>query len=331
MKKRIMISLCVCLAVISCDVYDSDDSSEESTDNFSDDDAIEAVGYPMDATLKQDGSLVVLYSLYESGTEGASSSLIWFDDAQKPVKTIDLSLDFPHTLDLYGQDVLISDSNNNRLVIYSEDSGNVEEINFEGWENDTVWPNDADFTSDGNIIFSDLFNATINKITPDGELIWTRFPYTHSGELSNPGTDELHDPDELSNGNLIYCLSKSGQIVEIDENNDVVWYYNEDLFWPKSVQRLDPGSTLITDLNHIIEIDEQGDVIWEYISPSSGCMNAERLDGGNTLTGTNNVALIAPDGTILWELDPAYNHKSMISDKPDHRLMLLKSIGYLNG
>ena len=119
--------------------------------------------------------------------------------------------------------------------------------------------------------------------------------------------------------------------MEINENDEVVWVYNEDLLWPKSVQRLESGSTLITDMGHIVEVDPNGSIIWEYVLPFNGGMNDERLSDGNTLTGTNHVALIAPDGTIIWELDPAFSTKSGLAVKPNHRLEMLRSIGYLNG
>jgi hypothetical protein len=342
MKKSFLLLVLALILTISCgdanddndesgnEADDADDDDVSSADDDDDDDIDEGLGWPIDAILNEDGSLLVLYAANSETDPGINSALVWFDDARKPIRQIEAGLDFPHTLDVFGGDILISDSMNQRLVIVSASGDEVEEINFEDWENDTVWPNDADFTPDGDIIFSDLFGMTINKITPDGELIWQRRPIAGTPDNPAPLDDEIHDPDELPNGNLIFCLSRSGVVVEINENDEVVWEYNEDLLWPKSVQRLESGSTMITDAGHIVEVDPNGSIIWEYVFPFGGGMNAERLSDGNTLTGTNHVALIAPDGTIIWELDPAFNNKRGLAVKPNHRLEMLRSIGYLN-
>ncbi len=305
-------------------------SSNDDDENTPDDgiDLGDDLGWPIDAQLLDDGSLVVLYtsSAYEKDPN-ESSSLAWFDRDLRPVRQIKPEMGFPHTMDYDGKDLLISDSENSRLLLVSKDGSTVRSVEFEEWESGAVWPNDADFTMDGNILFSDLLYNRIYKIAPSGELIWARDAVMDRGR--SPGaSDELHDPDELADGHLIYCLSKSGQVVEVDENDEVVWRYDTDLNWPKSVQRLSSGTTLITDLDHIIEVAPDGQIVWNN---SLGGMNTIRYDDGNTLNGTWHVRMIAPDGTVLWELAPQFQDpKSGRPSENDHRKLLLRSLGYLN-
>jgi len=294
-------------------------------ENVADDDRLSEVpiptGAPIDAVLLDDGSLIVLYTNATNDTD-ESTGLVWFDALQQPQRSLMGHFSFPHTLDVKDGRAVISDSMNGRLVILELNTNEMKVIDFENIPT-MLNPNDADFTESGNILFSDLQTGSIIKVTPEGEILWMM-------QVAGDSSNEIHDPDELPNGNLIFCLSKSSRVVEIDDTGEVVWSYGEDLNWPKTVQRLDSGNTLIGDLDKVIEVTPDGKVVWEHIHPFGGGLNYSRVNGGNTLISTNCVELIAPDGTVIWSLAPQYfNPLTLQETEPNHRLAILRSIGYL--
>ncbi|MCB1153290.1 hypothetical protein KDL45_06540, partial [bacterium] len=257
------------------DAADNDDAIAGDAIDFS------GLGWPIDALINERGELVVLYSS-DPFTEDERAAVIWFDDTLKPIRQINAELRFPHTLDSNGRELLISDSQNERLVFIDEQTFEADVVDFDDWELPNVWPNDADFTDDGNIIFSDLYNGTVIKMTRQGDLIWAR-DVVGAVDGENVPVGELHDPDELPGGHLIFCLSATGRVVEVDADDNEVWSYGDNLVWPKSAQRLGNGNTLITDLFHIIEVNRAGEIVWEYVIPMDGGMNAMRLADGTTL------------------------------------------------
>jgi len=285
-------------------------------------------GWPIDAVFMDNGYLAVLYAASPMD-ELRVNAVALFDASLNFVSMIEPGLDFAHTLDTQGDLLLISDSGNARLVLLNPFTQDSWEISFEGWESH-VWPNDADFTADGNIIFSDLYEGRVIKVTLDGEVLWSRsmlapFDLEHEGMAA-----ELHDPDELPNGNVLFCLSVIGTVYEIDPDDNVVWSYGDKLNYPKSVQRLANGNTLIGTLDQVLEVTPGGTVVWKFELFEGAGMNTERRADGNTLMGTTHVRLVAPDGTTLWEIEPEGAFKSVAADDPHHRDMLvLRSIGYL--
>lgn len=67
-----------------------------------------------------------------------------------------------------------------------------------------------------------------------------------------------HAPKRWPNGHLTVCDSENKRVVEIDENNQVVWeYYDKELRWPRDCELLPNGNYLITDSsnNRIIEVN----------------------------------------------------------------------------
>ena len=80
-----------------------------------------------------------------------------------------------------------------------------------------------------------------------------------------------HDPEILSNGNLLFANpGKSPQAVEINPTGTVVWSYNipeATTFSSQSTRdadRLQNGNTLITSANRLIEVTPQGEIVWEF-------------------------------------------------------------------
>lgn len=283
--------------------------------------------YILDAELLDDGSLLVMYL---GLGEGNQNVLVLFDENQKVKWQIENQFNFPHTIDHKNNWVLISDSDNHRLALYDLDSERWTMIDLSIIEAN-IWPNDADFTADGNILFSDINRGRVFKINRQGDVLWSRKVAHGTTVPAGSEIDELHDPDELPNGNIIYCLSTSNLVVEVDDDNKVVWSYGKDLWYPKTVQRLKNGNTLIGDKNGVIEVTPAGKIVWAHANPAGDGMNYVRLDDGNTLIAGPYVGLIAPDHSIIWELPmppmPPVDPEQADGDSRFHKI--LREVGYL--
>jgi hypothetical protein len=338
-KFVIVAFLAVVLVLVSCGSEDtnpvrvSDGDTSGDNGNGGDDRAVvsvsggkpliwpEGYAWPVDAMALDDGTLLVLFS---AGPEDADliEALVWYDASFEPLWIFTPGFAFAHTIDVKNGQVLISDTMNGRLIVVGLGDTDHEVIEIQGYDS-LIAPNDADFTDDGNILFSDILSQTAFKISLSGEVIWAR-------DFSYLGTNELHDPDELPNGNLLFCLSISNEVLEVNENDEVVWNYDKELATPKSVQRLANGNTVITNLDQIVEVNAAGETVWSYYLGYGG-MNAQRLENGNTLNGTNWVGLIAPDGSVIWELLPPMTPKKKQSRAANitHKRLIMRSIGYL--
>ncbi|MCB1155673.1 hypothetical protein KDL45_18580, partial [bacterium] len=107
------------------------------------------LGWPIDALINERGELVVLYTS-DPFSNDERSALVWFDDTLKPIRQFASDMRFPHTMDANGHEILISDSQNERLLFVDEQTLETQVVDFEDWDLPNVWPNDADFTHDGN-------------------------------------------------------------------------------------------------------------------------------------------------------------------------------------
>ena len=272
------------------------------TDRQNDGDEDKTIGAAIDAELMEDGSVLVLYNGDCRGPESNLNVLVWYDESFNVKWQTGNVFRFPHTIDRKGKTILVSDTSKMRLAMLTLGSEKMKIIDV---SNLCMAPNDADFTADGNILFCDNPTGTVFKIKTDGTLLWSRKVVKKppsSATSDDPDYDELHDADELANGNLIYCLSYSNQVVEINEKDEIVWKYDKDLWWPKTVQRLENGNTLIGDKDKVIEVTRKGKIVWQYALPQGVGFNYNRYPDGNTLIGGPLVALIDPEGKTIWEL-----------------------------
>ena len=76
------------------------------------------------------------------------------------------------------------------------------------------------------------------------------------------------------------------------------------LYWPRDVDRLESGNTLITDSRNgrVLEVDPDGRVVWSFTGLAVP-YEADRLENGNTLIADNNhrrVIEVDPGGQIVW-------------------------------
>ena len=143
---------------------------------------------------------------------------------------------------------------------------------------------------------------------PSGRVLW-RVP-------NNRG----HDVQGLPNGHVLYTLDTARRVVEIDQDQKVVWSYGtgEGLEVPIAAQRLDNGNTLIGDarLGKVIEVDPARRIVWSYENPDMANMrmrNCRRTLGGTTLIAieaAGKIIEVDSKGQVVWSyLAPDAEHR----------------------
>ena len=121
-----------------------------------------------------------------------------------------------------------------------------------------------------------------------------------------------HNPDYLSNGNIIICDSENDRILEVNKTTkEVVWVLDEGLEWPRDADELD-GTLLITDSfnNRVIEINKTTkEVIWSYWGDLIIPYEADLLENGNILiSGANSgtVFEVNRNRKVVWRYGWSY-------------------------
>jgi hypothetical protein len=130
-----------------------------------------------------------------------------------------------------------------------------------------------------------------------------------------------HNPDYLSDGNIIVSDSENDRILKVNySSKDVYWSYQGGMHWPRDADELPNGNILITDsLNsRVFEIDAVSkQIVWSFRGDLINPYEADMLDNGNILIGNGIggvVYEINPDGFEVWRYGISY----------------LKSLIYLN-
>ncbi|NLH50213.1 MAG: PQQ-like beta-propeller repeat protein [Myxococcales bacterium] len=301
----------------------SGDDDGENHHSYQDFNTIFSDAGPIDACMTDDGSIWVAYVDPPDAVNRDHNALVRYNALHQVDWVYSGPVSFPHTLDCKGNLVLMSDCFDYSVTLLDSITLEATRIDFSDWY-EFVVPNAAQLTPDGNILVSDLNNNTIIKITMEGEKLWEYMVIDEA-----PGSFSLHGPIEAADGHLLYCLSDRGKVVEVDQEGNEVWSYDSGLNFPKSVQRLDNGDTLIGDHERIIEVNQAKQIVWEFDLKEVKGFNVERLPDGNTLNGTSQVLMIAPDGTILWTLGAYSNILDESIIQQNKRLQMLRSIGYL--
>jgi hypothetical protein len=109
---------------------------------------------------------------------------------------------------------------------------------------------------------------------------------------------EQHNPDYIDERHggpaVVVADSENGRAVEYqraDGSWERSWSWTDDrLQWPRDVDRLPNGNTLITDTNggRIIEVDREGKIVWSVDYP--GPYESERLDTPSESGGGESAA-----------------------------------------
>ena len=143
---------------------------------------------------------------------------------------------------------------------------------------------------------------------PSGRVLW-RVP-------NNRG----HDVQGLPNGHVLFTLDAARRVVEIDQDQKIVWSYGsgEGLEVPIAAQRLENGNTLIGDarLGKVVEVDPNRRVVWSYENPDMANMrmrNCRRTSADTTLIAieaAGRIIEVDSKGQIVWSyMAPDAEHR----------------------
>ena len=189
--------------------------------------------------------------------------------------------------------------------------------------------NDVDFKQRGT------WNACLISMRNFDMIVEVNYTAEKNGPSNNPdniiwyygdyGNHSLlhrqHNPDYLSNGNIIISDSENNRIIEVNyTTKNVEWIYQGGLNWPRDADEMPDGNILITDSlnNRVIKINKESkEIVWEYKGDLINPYEADLLENGNVLVGNGIggvVYEINPNGVIVWRYGVSY----------------LKSVVYLN-
>jgi hypothetical protein len=162
-------------------------------------------------------------------------------------------------------------------------------------------------------------NYTAEKLGPSNNpnnIVWYYGDYKNHSVLNHQ-----HNPDYLSNGNIIIADSKNNRIIEVNyTTKEVEWVYQGGLDWPRDADELPNGNILITDSlnNRVFIINKVSkEILWQFKGDLINPYEADLLENGNILIGNGIggvVYEINGDGIIVWKYGLSY----------------LKSVVYLN-
>ncbi len=154
-------------------------------------------------------------------------------------------------------------------------------------------------------------NFTAEKIGPannPANIIWW---FGDNGNLSM--LHKQHNPDYLSNGNIIIADSLNNRIIEVNkESKSIIWQYNVNMLWPRDADELADGSLLITDsfncrvfiLNKVTN-----EITWQFKRNLIIPYEADQLDNGNILISGEYAGIIYEvdsQGRIIWRYGASY-------------------------
>jgi hypothetical protein len=184
-----------------------------------------------------------------------------------------------HDVDKIGKDQFaVADKAAHRAYVYNTSTNSITwEYNFtqdytpaDGGPYETDWThlNDIDLVSNGSHFLLSPRNfdrvMLVNRSTQ--EITW------ELGEQGNYSTlFGQHDPVIIDSNPVTILIgdSRNHRAVEYqyrDGSWDQTWVHYGNLRWPRDVDRLPSGNTIITDTGNdrVVEITPEGDVVWEY-------------------------------------------------------------------
>lgn len=166
--------------------------------------------------------------------------------------------------------------------------------------------------------------------------------------------------ERLTNGHTLIAdgggrdwTDQGSEIIEVDENGQVVWSFQDKLIFAHSVEELANGNLLLVDTtnNRLNEVNREKEVIWssenwpeEALSDGSWLdypNDADELTNGHFLvTDRNNDRVIEIDrsGRIYWQkkklnrphnADRLENGHTLISDSENDKVMEINQAGQI--
>lgn len=186
----------------------------------------------------------------------------------------------------------------------------------------------------GHLLVCTPINDSVREVDWDGNVYWewnkasSILPYSEQ-DISNLGADSpfeeplylvsqyygkgsicLNSAQVLPGGHHLLSLRNANLVVELDENNEVIWSFGSlVLKHQHHATKLDNGNVLIHDTcnKRVIEVAPDHEIVWEF---SEGMVSnyqgmAQRLPDGNTvITDTyRTIAFcVTSRGIVLWEV-----------------------------
>ncbi len=240
-------------------------------------------------------------------TEETGSSIIITPELEEVWRT-DVPGPFAHESEIMPDgNVMITDTHMHRLIeidinqpdniVWEWDAADINTINWtafaiqEGWSQEAIdyvsnqEPVEGDWTHMNDVEF---INGTERGRTYDSLLVSLRnfdlileVNYTETKEIlwyyGEPKNHDIlyeqHNPDLLSNGNIVICDSENRRIIEVDyETKEIEWEFyldfpNGQLRWARDCDDIGNGIYMITDSNNgrVILVDrDTKTVIKEY-------------------------------------------------------------------
>jgi len=214
-------------------------------------------------------------------------------------------LRFAHSAHFINDDqILISDSTNDRIIIVDKKSKKIKEE-----LGDFDYPNEA-LSLDGNsFLVTDRNNDRFLEVDKKGGVLW-----------EYKGLERPHNASRMENGNFLVSDSEANRVLEISKDKEIVWEYGGEeagLNWPRDVSFLTNGNFLITDTrnNRVLEVNRNREVVWEHSKGLYWPYEAERLENGNTLISDSQnrrIVEVNESGEEVWE----YRHDPKIEFNP---------------
>ncbi|MHA1952611.1 MAG: outer membrane protein assembly factor BamB family protein [Candidatus Heimdallarchaeaceae archaeon] len=246
-------------------------------------------------------------------------------------------LGIPHeVLEIPNSHLLVADTSKDRIIEINYPNKDIvwswepKQINWtqvnSNWASDHYYNNPItyDFTHMNDVEFKNYGNwdACLISIRNFDLVVEVNYTAEISGTSNNPDNivwwfgdygdhsliNKQHNPDYLSNGNIIIADSQNNRIIEVNKTTKgIIWTYDEGLRWPRDADELENGRILITDCfnNRIIEIDKDTkDILWKYSKNILIPYEADMLDNGNILISGDyggKVIEVNRAGKTVWQ------------------------------
>jgi hypothetical protein len=224
----------------------------------------------------------------------------------------DKQLNKPHFATYDGNNILITDKDNNRVIEVDHNKNIVWSYGgTEGFgDNQLNKPNSAIVRSNGNVLIADGINNRLIEVNKDKSIVWKYgcSDLSIAGKcLYGDGPGFLRNPNyaiELSNGDLLVTDTENNRIIELNKSDDVVWEYKSGLNIPQSANPTDNGIIIAGYRNNnVLEVSKDKQVVWE--------MDGLKLPTFATLTKTGTILITDSYNNRIIEVD---NDKNILNN-----------------
>lgn len=168
----------------------------------------------------------------------------------------------------------------------------------EGYDEDYTHLNDVDSIYDDSafLLSPRDFDRVIAVDRSTKEVLWTLGSQDDFQTLHGQHHPTLLETDPAT---VLVGDSNNHRVVEyqrVDGDWEPTWYYARGLNWPRSVDRLPSGNTLVTDTGNdrVIEVAPNQSVVWEYDTMENP-YEADRYVHGNEPRGPTMASVLGDD------------------------------------